>query len=183
MTLTDSSIALAALEQFGRYGLRKTTMQDVADGAGISRQTLYNRVPNKDALLRLVVQYYFDDSLQRCDAALAQCTTLDETLSCFITHFAKEPWQMIHAMPEAEEIEKAATSLVAEEMAIATRQKEALISNTLIDRQGDKIAEAEAQHIAAFFCATAAGIKTAATSQTDLDNLCATFQKSIRALL
>ena len=86
---------------------------------------------------------------------------------------------MIHAMPEAEEIEKAATSLVAEEMALVTRQKEALISNTLIDRQGDKIAEAEARHIAAFFCATAAGIKTAAAPlQTDLDDLCATFQKS-----
>lgn len=183
MTLTDSSIALAALEQFGRYGLRKTTMQDVADRAGISRQTLYNRVPNKDAMLRLVVQYYFDDSLKRCEAALSQCTTLDKTLSCFITHFTKEPWQMINAMPEAEEIEKAATSLVTEEMALATRQKEMLIAATLANLLGDNISKSEAAHIAAFFCATATGIKNAATSEAELTNLCAIFQKSLRALL
>ena len=66
----DILIAQAAMQQLSKFGLRKTTMQDVADAAEISRQTLYNRVPNKDALLRLVARFYFNDNIHRCDPRL-----------------------------------------------------------------------------------------------------------------
>ncbi|MFE3291544.1 TetR family transcriptional regulator [Rhodococcus sp. NPDC059234] len=41
----------AAREEFERYGIRRTNMDDIARRAGISRSTLYRRFPNKDALV------------------------------------------------------------------------------------------------------------------------------------
>jgi len=39
-----------------RYGIGRTTMADIAQSAGVARQTLYNAYPNKDEVLRAVVR-------------------------------------------------------------------------------------------------------------------------------
>lgn len=46
----------AAVAGFGRFGVRRTTMDDVASGAGISRATLYRRFAGRDDVVRAAVQ-------------------------------------------------------------------------------------------------------------------------------
>jgi TetR/AcrR family transcriptional regulator, repressor for uid operon len=57
----------AAYEQFCRMGIRRSTMEDVARRAGISRITVYRRFATKDALVEHVVRRefrrYFDQFL------------------------------------------------------------------------------------------------------------------------
>lgn len=57
----------AAYEQFCRLGLRRSTMEDVARRAGVSRITVYRRFTTKDALVEHVVRRefrrYFDQFL------------------------------------------------------------------------------------------------------------------------
>lgn len=60
MTTTDltaerTRIFSAAVNCFARNGLRRTTMDDVADAAGVSRKTVYNYFTNKSALLAEVI--------------------------------------------------------------------------------------------------------------------------------
>jgi AcrR family transcriptional regulator len=57
-----------ALEMFGRYGFRKTSMEEVARSAEISRQGLYLRYANKEALFRAAVRQELDNALS--DASL-----------------------------------------------------------------------------------------------------------------
>jgi AcrR family transcriptional regulator len=45
----------AALEQFQHVGLRRSSMEDVARRAGVSRVTLYRRFPQKDKLIQAVM--------------------------------------------------------------------------------------------------------------------------------
>jgi len=45
----------AALEEFARFGFRRTSMVGLADAMGVSRQTLYNRFGNKEAVLSWAV--------------------------------------------------------------------------------------------------------------------------------
>lgn len=56
-----------AYEQFCRTGIRKSTMEDVARRAGVSRITVYRRFATKDALVEQVVRRefhrYFDQFL------------------------------------------------------------------------------------------------------------------------
>ena len=46
------AIAEAAIRVISRYGVKRTTMQDIADEAGVVRQTLYNYYKKKDDVLR-----------------------------------------------------------------------------------------------------------------------------------
>ena len=48
-------ITEAAEECFRRFGIRRTRMDDVAAKVGLARPNLYRFVPNKDALIRLVI--------------------------------------------------------------------------------------------------------------------------------
>jgi TetR/AcrR family transcriptional regulator of autoinduction and epiphytic fitness len=56
-------VLAVALEVFGRYGFRKTSMDEVARSAGISRQGLYLYFASKEALFRAAVQQELDTAL------------------------------------------------------------------------------------------------------------------------
>ena len=51
MTESEQNFARAALEVFKRYGVRKATMEEIAQEAGVSKPTLYATFKNKDAAL------------------------------------------------------------------------------------------------------------------------------------
>lgn len=57
----------AALGVFARHGYRKTSMDDVAHAAGVSRQGLYLHFPTKEDLFRAAVE----QALARSQAAVA----------------------------------------------------------------------------------------------------------------
>lgn len=73
---TRGRVLDAAYEQFCRMGIQRSTMEDVARRAGVSRITVYRRFATKDALVELVVRRefrrYFDRFLrdvQRAETA------------------------------------------------------------------------------------------------------------------
>lgn len=56
-TTSERKILDAARAEFERYGVRRTTIDDIASRAGISRRTLYRSFTSKDALFeRLMVE-------------------------------------------------------------------------------------------------------------------------------
>src|ERR1700730_779379 len=68
----QEQVLSVALEVFGRYGYRKTSMDEVARSADISRQGLYLYFASKEALFRAAVR-------QELDAAIADASRcLDE---------------------------------------------------------------------------------------------------------
>jgi AcrR family transcriptional regulator len=63
-------VLAAALEVFGRYGFRKTSMEDVARAADISRQGLYLSYPSKEALFRAAVRQELGTALDEVSCRL-----------------------------------------------------------------------------------------------------------------
>lgn len=61
-----------ALGVFLRYGYRKTSMDEVAQAAQISRQGLYLHFANKEELFRATVQHAFETSIAAGAAGLAR---------------------------------------------------------------------------------------------------------------
>lgn len=61
----------AILEVFGRYGFRKTSMDDLAKAAGVSRQTIYNRFGSKEVVLDWAVAGYVEQAYEKAVAALS----------------------------------------------------------------------------------------------------------------
>ena len=64
----------AAYEQFCQYGFRKTSMDDIARGSGISRPSLYSHFENKDEIFRCVSISIHENALEEAHDLLNECT-------------------------------------------------------------------------------------------------------------
>lgn len=60
----------ASFHAFATYGFRRTTMDDIARGAGMSRSALYLHYRNKDDIFRTLAERYFTEATTAMDAAL-----------------------------------------------------------------------------------------------------------------
>src|SRR5262249_18658541 len=68
----QAAILEAAAGIFLRYGFKKTSMDDVARAAGISRQGLYLYFQTKEALFKAIVTHTLEAMRARASAALAR---------------------------------------------------------------------------------------------------------------
>ncbi len=72
----------AALAAFLRYGFRRTSMEEVARAAHLSRQGLYLHFATKEELFRAALRYALDTALAAASARLAdQASSLEERLT------------------------------------------------------------------------------------------------------
>ncbi len=67
-----AAILAAATNVFARYGFKKTSMDDLARAAGLSRQGLYLYFATKDVLFKAVVLHVIEATNGACKAALAR---------------------------------------------------------------------------------------------------------------
>lgn len=70
----------AALECFKLYGLKRTSMDDIAQKAALSRPALYLLFPNKEAIFRTGLEHLHDAALARMGSALREDRPLAERL-------------------------------------------------------------------------------------------------------
>lgn len=76
----------AALRCIARWGIRKTSLDDIAREAGVSRATVYRLVPGgKDRLLDLVFCHEAGRFFHDIDTELAATGTLEELLATGVT--------------------------------------------------------------------------------------------------
>lgn len=78
--LTERVLA-AADECFGRYGIAKTTMEDVARAAGISRATLYRHFADRESLLTESVRRRARLNMKTAQAFFRRRTTIEAKLT------------------------------------------------------------------------------------------------------
>jgi len=83
----------AASECFSRYGFQKTSMEDIAREAGMSRRSLYRRFPDKVTLLREVngrrARAFLDD-VKRSTLAIAGLSAQIEEVVRLTNRFVHE---------------------------------------------------------------------------------------------
>ena len=76
---TQQVILEAALTQFVQFGLRKTSLQDIAEQAGVSRPTVYSYFKNKDQIFRKVSIDIHEEGLREARALLKDPSLGDVT--------------------------------------------------------------------------------------------------------
>jgi AcrR family transcriptional regulator len=77
----QAAILAAALKVFFQFGYRKTSMEDVAAAAEVSRQTLYLQFRNKERLFRAALEYLTEQMLVSIRRLAADRNgTLEQTL-------------------------------------------------------------------------------------------------------
>lgn len=76
----QTEILDAAMRIFARYGVKRTSMSDLCEEVGVSRQSLYNRFRNKDDILRGLIERYTDQALLEITQELQGLNRLDQQL-------------------------------------------------------------------------------------------------------
>ena len=110
--MRDEAISLATMKVVSRFGLKKTTMADIADEAQISRQTLYNAYPSKEAVLQASVKFLMLNDLEKVKAEWMEATRFDEKLDSYFCLGPVAWFDSIQAMPDAAELLEGISKLI-----------------------------------------------------------------------
>ncbi len=73
-------VAAAALDEFAEHGIRRTSMEDVARRAGVSRMTVFRRFESKQGLVEIVIAREVRHGMEELDQMWEGAETLEERL-------------------------------------------------------------------------------------------------------
>ncbi len=73
-------VAAAALDEFAEHGIRRTSMEDVARRASVSRMTVFRRFASKQRLVEIVIAREVHRGMQELDLLWEGAETLEDRL-------------------------------------------------------------------------------------------------------
>ena len=86
------AIVEAAFPVNSRYGLKRVTKNEIAEEAGVARQTLYNLFANKDDFLRATIRLHADHCIAAIEARCAGLCNLGDKLDVVFDRLVVVPW-------------------------------------------------------------------------------------------
>lgn len=101
---TRERILSAAFVRFARYGFRRTSMEDIAGEAGVSRAALYLQFRNKEEIFKSLAQELQDRALARAGAALEADGPLAERVRAAIEGKSLEMVRITLESPHGSEL-------------------------------------------------------------------------------
>ena len=104
MQSTKDKIVDAAIATFVRYGARKTSMTDIADAAGVSRQTLYDLFGSKNELIEAAISRNTDLVLDRIAERLTGDADLAESVDVYLTETVVRSFELLQSSEDVEDL-------------------------------------------------------------------------------
>ncbi len=184
MSQKTDEIVNAAKRMFMRYGYSKTTMGDIAQEAGVARQTVYNAFPGKDEILREVVRRGGDETHAAVKAAWEEAETIEEKLDAFLMLGPICWYKTVQAAPDAAELIDGMHSAAEEEMEHFAEQWQADLT-AMFEETGDaaKTRKPPLSEIAEFFYAASTNAKYGARDLSHLKQRLDVLKAATLALL
>ena len=97
-------VIAAATLVFARYGFKRTTMNDIAREAGVSRSTLYGLFSGKEELLQASMIQYMDDAIIGINEHLDDTMSLDRQLALVFEWVVVRGFELTRQTPDAKDI-------------------------------------------------------------------------------
>nr|WP_320132387.1 TetR/AcrR family transcriptional regulator [uncultured Holophaga sp.] len=168
----DNQILQAAVEVFGRYGFRRTTMGDLAQAAGISRPALYLRYCSKEKVFEGAVQFFNDRILDEIREGIPSCGNPRDKLMLIMELWVFRPFEKIWSMPDAQEDMDACLTFARERIRACSGAFEAEIAKVLEEAVGKaRFPMADPAELARLLGAVIHGFRATLTSPEELREL------------
>jgi AcrR family transcriptional regulator len=129
----------AALRRFLYYGLKKTTMQEIACDAGVAVGTLYLYFKDKDALVVGCADRFAERHRANIDALLAEQRPADQKLKRYVVERQREWLEVGVTAPHAAELAEAVLRLRPERTIDYAREFEATVRTLLRDGRANGV--------------------------------------------
>jgi AcrR family transcriptional regulator len=155
------AILLAAWAGFSAYGFRKTSMDDIARGAGMSRPALYLRFKNKEAIFRALVDSYYAEARRDIRAALEGEGSLHHRLARAFAAHGGATMEAMMSSAHGMELFEAGMNVAGDMIEEGEAQLQAVYAAWLTDEagQGRAALTCDPDALARLFCACLKGIK------------------------
>ncbi|MEM8773980.1 MAG: helix-turn-helix domain-containing protein [Pseudomonadota bacterium] len=112
----ERNILEAATRVFLRYGVKRTSMADIAAEADVARQTLYNIYTNKDDILRGSIRMYGEDALVAIQEGLPKLVSTSDKVDLVLREMTIKPYEILHSSPNAQDLIEGYNSAGRDEM-------------------------------------------------------------------
>jgi AcrR family transcriptional regulator len=121
-----------ARSAFLRFGFERSSIADIASGAGVSRTAVYHYFPGKEDVLRAVVDELHADNLAAAADALGESETLETALMSLLQAKFGRSLAVVTASPHGEELLDAGNRLTGPATRAADESFQALIVQALV---------------------------------------------------
>ncbi|MGJ3236938.1 TetR/AcrR family transcriptional regulator [Marivirga sp.] len=81
MTKSQKAILASATALFWKYGLKKVTVEEICDNAGVSKMTFYRRFVNKEHAAEEILEEILEDNLRRYSAIMDEKKPFPEKIN------------------------------------------------------------------------------------------------------
>ncbi len=133
------TILQAALSVFIQYGYRRTSMEDIARSAGVSRASLYLQFKNKQEIFRTLSQQLHDDAIARAKTALNRKGKLKDRLLAAVEEKNKD-YELIYGSAHGSDLIEANDSIASDITEKATETfKVMLVENSIAAEKKQEI--------------------------------------------
>ena len=100
----QQAILGSAFEAFRLYGFKRTSMEDIAKGAGMSRAALYLHFRNKEDIFRSLAQGYYDLAVMQVSEVLARDLPVQDALVQAFQSQAGPVFEALLSSPHGQEL-------------------------------------------------------------------------------
>lgn len=172
-------IISAAKDVFLRYGHARTTMNDIAEEAGISRPALYLVFPQKDEIFAAIIERLIYDELKRYRAAVLKMEAVREKLHFCCQQWALGGYDLTQAHPDARDVFNLAFPPVKKMYA----ELEAFLADLLREAVAKSKAQASPEDLARILIFGMRGFKDVAKNRKHMQRLIALQVDAVLALI
>ena len=181
MSERHQSIVEAASAVFSRYGVSRATMADIANEAGVARQTVYNAYQNKDELLCAVIRANGQMTENKVLEGWASSTSFEDKLEHFFQTGPLSWYDAIEASPDAADLIEGIHRVAALEIQEASVRWNAHFTKLIQDHFDTGKLDTAA--LADFIYSTALNAKSNVANRSELEQRLALLKESVVALL
>ncbi len=184
----QTRVLKVAKELFNHYGFRKTTMNDIAIKAEISRQTLYGLYPNKEAVLRGAMIEFLYANLEEMEQGIQDSMSLKEQLEFFCERVVIAAYTSVYMSPHTIELGEAFERVGEDVLEDVGARHKQILASIFAPYAGPRNAMCmTAEEICEFFLFAARGLKEEVKSLEELrpllTNLIKLTAKALEATL
>lgn len=177
---TEAKIIAAATRCFVRYGARKTSMNDIAKEAGLSRQTIYDLLGGKDDLICACIRTITDQNLADVRTQLRTSASLAQSLDIYFAETIIKSFELLQTSGDAEDLISGHNAAGKAEIARSHQRHEALVADLLRPYAAALQATGLTPESQAHFLVTVVmGLKYGAHNRDDLDSLLNTLKTNV----
>jgi len=179
-----SRLIEAAIKTFSQYGVKKTSMADIADCAGVSRQTVYVNFKNKDEMLAAAMNSVVNDIEDDLRVQWSNTDSIEDKLIAYFDVAVIGIYDRFQTLPDARDLILGVGMLSMCVAQDANKKKARILAEQLQPHAEQlKVAGTDPKSVAQFIVSTAGNMKYTVATRQELETLLHTLKQSVLAMI